>query len=548
MLKDNSKKIEVIVNQSECDDRVFCVEGTASLVVNTDPVTGVKTEYFSLDEFSRDCLDLIKFVVKQECYIYSKHPFHDCAGCIVLPLVNPKKLIEVTGYQIFGNIRQYDMEQEPYQIIDSQKVSFSIGKGVVAANINNKRMNHVISTDDLNLFLQIAKASEPIVFHENIDMAYQIANEGIPESIFRIMVGINEPMHNQDLFIKLDASFKVLSRSDINKLLIEKVNYLKQTIEADTFKHGSVKDLTEQHRVYWGDLIPLVQADASITQPYPIHALPPLARGAMYAIAEHVQAPIGMAAQCVIGAMSHIAQGYVNAPHPFDEHGEPCSLYLLTEGQSGSRKSTSRSLADKAIIEHERRLYEQYCQELNQWKANLAGLDKKEKSEFLITNPAPSDPITRFSDITLESLMGLCVNGVIKNASVASDEAGQFFGGYTMKSDTRNQAIGGFAKLFDDGTVDRIRSKSNLNGSGRAYDVRLTFNLQGQHEVLADALKDPVLRGQGFLPRFILTIPDNLAGTRLQDETYQANNANLDYRLIAYWARCTYLRLCCTKI
>lgn len=527
MLKDNSKKIEVIVNQSECDDRVFCVEGTASLVVNTDPVTGVKTEYFSLDEFSRDCLDLIKFVVKQECYIYSKHPFHDCAGCIVLPLVNPKKLIEVTGYQIFGNIRQYDMEQEPYQIIDSQKVSFSIGKGVVAANINNKRMNHVISTDDLNLFLQIAKASEPIVFHENIDMAYQIANEGIPESIFRIMVGINEPMHNQDLFIKLDASFKVLSRGDINKLLIEKVNYLKQTIEADTFKHGSVKDLTEQHRVYWGDLIPLVQADASITQPYPIHALPPLARGAMYAIAEHVQAPIGMAAQCVIGAMSHIAQGYVNAPHPFDEHGEPCSLYLLTEGQSGSRKSTSRSLADKAIIEHERRLYEQYCQELNQWKANLAGLDKKEKSEFLITNPAPSDPITRFSDITLESLMGLYVDGVIKNASVASDEAGQFFGGYTMKSDTRNQAIGGFAKLFDDGTVDRIRSKSNLNGSGRAYDVRLTFNLQGQHEVLADALKDPVLRGQGFLPRFILTIPDNLAGTRLQDETYQANNANL---------------------
>lgn len=541
MLKDNSKKIEVIVNQSECDDRVFCVEGTASLVVNTDPVTGVKTEYFSLDEFSRDCLDLIKFVVKQECYIYSKHPFHDCAGCIVLPLVNPTKLIEVTGYQIFGNIRQYDMEQEPYQIIDSQKVSFSIGKGVVAANINNKRMNHVISTDDLNLFLQIAKASEPIVFHENIDMAYQIANEGIPESIFRIMVGINEPMHNQDLFIKLDASFKVLSRGDINKLLIEKVNYLKQTIEADTFKHGSVKDLTEQHRVYWGDLIPLVQADASITQPYPIHALPPLARGAMYAIAEHVQAPIGMAAQCVIGAMSHIAQGYVNAPHPFDEHGEPCSLYLLTEGQSGSRKSTSRSLADKAIIEHERRLYEQYCQELNQWKANLAGLDKKEKSEFLITNPAPSDPITRFSDITLESLMGLYVDGVIKNASVASDEAGQFFGGYTMKSDTRNQAIGGFAKLFDDGTVDRIRSKSNLNGSGRAYDVRLTFNLQGQHEVLADALKDPVLRGQGFLPRFILTIPDNLAGTRLQDETYQANNANLDHRLIAYWARCTYL-------
>lgn len=541
MLKDDSKKNEVIVNQSECDDRVFYVEDAAPLVVSTEPVTGFKTEYFSLEEFSRDCLDLIKFVVKQECYIYSKYPFHDCAGCIVLPLVNPKKLIEVTGYQILGTIHKYDTTQEPFKLIDSQKVSFSIGRGKVAANINKKHMSHVISTDNMNLFLQIAKAGEAIVFHENIDMAYQIINEGIPESIFRMMVGLNEPKYNQDLFIKLDASFKVLSRADINELFIEKVNYLKQTIDADTFKQCSTEEVEEGHQVYWGDLIPLVQADVSTTIPYPIHALPPLARGAMQAIAEHVQAPIAMTAQCIIGAMSHIAQAYVNAPHPFDVRGEPCSLYLLTEGQSGSRKSTSRSLADKAIIEHERELYEQYCRELNQWKTILAGLDKKEKSEFLIINPPPVDPITRFSDITLESLAGLYVDGVIKNASVASDEAGQFFGGYTMKSDTRNQAIGGYAKLFDDGGVDRTRSKSNLNGSGRAYDVRLTFNLQGQHEVLADALKDPVLRGQGFLPRFILTIPDNLAGTRLQDETYQANNANLDHRLIAYWARCAYL-------
>ncbi|WP_328705933.1 DUF3987 domain-containing protein [Acinetobacter baretiae] len=101
--------------------------------------------------------------------------------------------------------------------------------------------------------------------------------------------------------------------------------------------------------------------------------------------------------------------------------------------------------------------------------------------------------------------------------------------------------IGGYAKLFDDGSVERTRSKSNLNGSGRAYDVRLTFNLQGQHEVLSDALKDPVLRGQGFLPRFILTIPENLAGTRLQTADKQATNASLDQRLIAYWYRCEYL-------
>ena len=291
----------------------------------------------------------------------------------------------------------------------------------------------------------------------------------------------------------------------------------------------------------WGDLIPLAQSETAANNPYPIHALPPLAKDAVMAISEHVQSPIAMAAQCVIGAMSHIAQAHVNAPHPFSPQGEPCSLYLLTEGQSGSRKSTSRNMADQAIIQHERKQYELYRRDLEQWKSGQASLGKKDREAYCAENPPPNDPSTLYSDITLESIAGLYVDGILNNASIASDEAAQFFGGHTMKGDTRNQALGGYAKLFDDGSVERTRSKSNLNGSGRAYDVRLTFNLQGQHEVLAEALKDPVLRGQGFLPRFILTVPENLAGTRLQDAAYQAKNANHDHRLIAYWTRCEYL-------
>lgn len=291
----------------------------------------------------------------------------------------------------------------------------------------------------------------------------------------------------------------------------------------------------------WGELMPLNPLNTVESTPYPINSVPSLARQAIQAIAEHVQAPIAMTAQCVIGAMSHIAQAKVNAPHPFKAQGEPCGLFLLTEGQSGSRKSTSRDMADRAIIQHEKKQYEQYRKEVEQHKTLLAGLERKEKEIFLKESPPPSDPITRYSDITLEAIAGLYVDGVICDASISSDEAGQFFGGNTMKSDTRNHALGGYAKLFDDGSVERTRSKSNLNGSGRAYDVRLTFNLQGQHEVLSDALKDPVLRGQGFLPRFILTIPENLAGTRLQSADKQATNANLDHRLIAYWNRCQYL-------
>ena len=350
-------------------------------------------------------------------------------------------------------------------------------------------------------------------------------------------------------YIQLEA-FQNLEKNTAIRLL----NQFQKAGESEFLTELSQNDDAEEVKAFldyaieqlpplnqWGELLPLVQADTALNSPYPIHALPPLARDAVIAIAEYVQAPIAMTAQCVIGAMSHIAQAHVNAPHPFSPHGEPCSLYLLTEGQSGSRKSTSRNMADKAIIEHERKQYEQYRRDLEQWKSGQASLNKKDKEAYCAENPPPNDPSTLYSDITLESIAGLYVDGILNNASIASDEAGQFFGGYTMKGDTRTQAIGGYAKLFDDGFVERTRSKSNLNGSGRAYDVRLTFNLQGQHEVLSDALKDPVLRGQGFLPRFILTIPENLAGTRLQDAIYRSKNANHDHRLIAYWTRCEYL-------
>ncbi|MDN5622323.1 MAG: DUF3987 domain-containing protein [Acinetobacter sp.] len=384
---------------------------------------------------------------------------------------------------------------------------------------------------------------KPFDFEQMAFGIHQLAKAGYTKLYMPV-----RPEHIQlEGFQKLeqDTALRLLNQHIVIDEQGIKTDYLIELYKDDDledvaiFIDESIKRLSSPGQ--WGELLPLAQPETSVNSTYPIHALPPLARDAVIAIAEHVQAPIGMTAQCVIGAMSHIAQAHVNAPHPFNPQGEPCSLYLLTEGQSGSRKSTSRNMADKAIIQHERKQYELYRRDLEQWKSGQASLNKKDKEAYSAENPPPHDPSTLYSDITLESIAGLYVDGILNNASIASDEAGQFFGGYTMKGDTRTQAIGGYAKLFDDGFVERTRSKSNLNGSGRAYDVRLTFNLQGQHEVLSDALKDPVLRGQGFLPRFILTIPENLAGTRLQDAIYRSKNANHDHRLIAYWTRCEYL-------
>ncbi len=549
MLKDNIGPLGIDLIQNECDGHNGRGHVVHPLVVNIDPVSGYKNEYHSLNDFALSCIDQQNFKVKAESYIYSEFPDYNCENCTVITYSHPSDLMVVQAYRIVGKAIKYDTNTHPHKPLDEKVVNFLIGKtgGVPTANTDKKNISYFLATDNMDLFVQLAKAGESVVLANDIDTAFEIINKTLPESIFRMMTGFNEPKQNQDLFVKLDESFKKNSFSQIKQFFTEKKDQLVKAITFDTFEqHPKIE--VQKDIGLWGELIPLIQDRVQVDKPYPLHALSPIARDAAMAIAEYVQAPIAMTAQSVIGAMSHIAQAHVNAPHQFNVEGEPCGLYLLTEGQSGSRKSSSREMSDKAIMEYERKRYDLYNCDLLQWESGKAGLSKKDYETYIAENQRPCDPSTLYSDITLESIAGLYVDGILYNASIASDEAGQFFGGYTMKGDNRAQAIGVYAKLFDNGFVERTRSKANLNGSGRAYDVRLTFNLQGQHEVLADALKDPLLRGQGFLPRFILTVPENLAGTRLHDESYLDKDANLDQRLITYWSRCEYLLDDCPRL
>jgi hypothetical protein len=399
------------------------------------------------------------------------------------------------------------------------------GYGGVYFNRSKLNKLPLIVTDDIHLAF---KTAYPVYAPYQTDKikAYQLKTLLKTHSDLCVIA----PVHQQDdikrRYTDLDVKLAFIP---------EPPNFAMSQDELDCMIKAAVE---KANGIEWGDIIPLDNSTTSKAVPYPIQALPPLLQGAATAIAEYVQAPIAMTAQCVIGAISHIAQAHVNAPHQFKAHGEPCSLFLLTEGQSGSRKSTSKNLADKAIEEYERKAYDQYKDDVQHWKTLQAGLPKADREAFLAENPPPNDPSTIFNDGTLEGIAGRFIDGSLKNASISSDEAAQFFGGHTMKSDTRTQALGGYTKAWDEGNFQQLRAKSNLNGSGRAYDIRLTFNLQGQHEVLSDALKDDVLREQGFLPRFILSVPENLAGTRLHDAEFRQKNAYLDHRLIAYWERC----------
>lgn len=217
----------------------------APLIVSIDPVTGFRIEYHSLENFAQSCIDEQAFKVKPESYIYSKLPDYNCENCIAFPLVNPKKLTEVTGYKIGGVVRKFDITQEPFKEIDSKEVSFLIGKGQIAANTDKKYMSYVLGTDNIGVFANIAKAGEAVVFHKDIDRAYQIINKGAPESIFRMIVGFNEPKQNQDLFIKLDEGFGTLSANQVRQFFLERKQQLIKSIDPDTFVQHSVYEVVE---------------------------------------------------------------------------------------------------------------------------------------------------------------------------------------------------------------------------------------------------------------------------------------------------------------
>ena len=277
--------------------------------------------------------------------------------------------------------------------------------------------------------------------------------------------------------------------------------------------------------------------DLEAAEPYPIEALPPLMRDATRAIAEHVQAPLALAAQCVIGAAVYLAQTRVNAPHIHNADGMPSSIFLLTLADSGDRKSECRRLAFKKIDEAEARARTNHREACAEVTTMAGGLKGKQLERFMAEHPLPADPRTQYSDATFEPIAGAFIRGM-PAATWDTDEGGQVLGGASLKADTRAATLGGLVKAFDTGSFERTRSQGNMEGSGFAYNRRLSLHLLAQAVTVADALADPLLRGQGFLPRFLFASPTSIAGTRFLTAEQLGRKAYADPRLQRYWARC----------
>lgn len=486
------------------------------LAVCNNPFTGYKTEFYSLAHFEQACIDAHNFKIKAETYIHPKYTDYDCEGCSVIPYVNPENLSEVVGYNIYGHVKKYDTDQTPHLIIDSQKTTWAIGAtGVLASNTNKANIPYVLGTDNLELFLKIAYAGDAIVFHKDIDQAYWIINDGMPETIFRAMTGFNEPEQNHDLFIKLDDSFYMLKSKQINSFFLSEINHLKRKIDTNTFMQDSITQ--------WGELIPLEHKTVQVQASYPIHAFPLIPQQAIKQVSYYNHVPIALAGQTALGVMVYVAQEHAQAPSDKTIKGQPCSFGVLTIFESGGGKDETRNLLASSIEQRENNAIKQYMTDKNAY-SSLPLKERRNEQE-------PINPITLYKKGTTQGIVKAMSRSVFSSFAWQTTEGAMVLGGYSFNTETMGESLGVVNSLIDKGT-----SSNTLYGNEEPEIVigkRFSVDLSIQDVMAKKALNNETLRLQGFLARFFVAAPEPLPVNKVTKEQ-RLIKASEDAAIIAF--------------
>ncbi|MBB6186190.1 YfjI family protein [Rhodanobacter sp. MP7CTX1] len=275
---------------------------------------------------------------------------------------------------------------------------------------------------------------------------------------------------------------------------------------------------------------------------YPLDALGSLLGDAAKRIHAVVQAPAGLCGQSILAAASLAVQSHADVS--ISGSVEPLSLWHVSIGASGERKSAADHWALSAHVEFEREQAEAWRLamaahdvDLGAYKAAARAAEKK-KDAAAIRNAlhdlgAPPDapllPWLLLSEPTMEGLHKAYQYGR-PGIGLFNDDAGDFLGGHAMNRDNRTKSAASFSKLWDNGRFDRVRAG---DGAAKYYGRRLALHLMVQPIIAESVLSDDVLTGQGFLARCLLAWPASTIGTR----EYQDVDLSHDPDLARYWVR-----------
>lgn len=335
------------------------------------------------------------------------------------------------------------------------------------------------------------------------------------------LAGVNAVLHLTPL--------KLMSEMLIDGDLISDIVANAETIELEALTWGTLGDISDSE---------------SKETPYPIEAWGnegTVLRDAVTATAYFSQVPLSMSGNCHLGALSTIIQQYVNAPYSDSNDFMPVSLFLLTEMASGGGKSkTVSQFSHKELIKYQKERRVEYRTLKAEWEAEKASTPKKDLEAWLFQNPKPKQFILFAKSGTLIGFLDNMLMGNTTDVAWSTAEAALFLSSHSLTSETAKSNISQICDIWSGGEFDRLLSpRYNTIDEIGMDGVRFTLDLQGQPPIIAPALNDEVMSGQGLLPRFLFAFPDSLNGTLVfnTDERLDARHEK-DKRLQAYWQRC----------
>ncbi|WP_187278827.1 YfjI family protein [Methylobacterium sp. WL12] len=268
-------------------------------------------------------------------------------------------------------------------------------------------------------------------------------------------------------------------------------------------------------------------------------------RGAVEALEYHVQAPRSLCAHSILSAAMLSAQGLADIKVEGLPKACPLSLFMLAVAVSGERKSACDNLALSAIGDEEARLRLDHIEDLRDFKASHAAYEaekkkverdgkighdeRRQKLRDLREPDHPIAPVIRAKEPNLEGLLNLLQIGR-GSIGIFTSEGGQFLGGHGMGQEAKTRTVTGLSELWDSGSAQRVRARETLFLVGR----RVGISLAAQPRVASSLLADELAKDQGFVGRFLVTMPDSTIGLREIRGTDPAG----DDRLVAFQRQC----------
>lgn len=277
-------------------------------------------------------------------------------------------------------------------------------------------------------------------------------------------------------------------------------------------------------------------------QPYPVHALPDVARAAVQEYAAFGQQPLPIIASSCLGQIALAAQPLADVARN-DHLRSPMSLFLLAIAQSGERKSAADKVfgrAFRAWVQREREEREPEVRKsmamAKDHKARIAGVESRIKTlagkhddeeaqkeletlrerlidleqHPIVAKPLPARPL---EDVNAASLMDAVANGW-PSTGLFSDEAGTVIGSAGLADDKATGLLSLLNILWDGRDFEPTRKVADVaEVRGRRFSAFLMM----QPSLLAP-LVEKGARNLGFLARFLISHPDSTMGTRLYRE------------------------------